>query len=131
MRLPIAALLGIVVLVACQKSAPPAAAPGSLWLGKMTLTTTPAPPVSDQDVSFQLHLTDANGAPVKGAKVTADLVMITMDMGKNEVRFAEKGNGDYQGTGKFTMAGPWNVVITASAQGQSGQQTTPLVVSAQ
>ena len=131
--LSIGCWLGVLLLAGCQKSGSltPAPRASSPWPGKMILTTAPAPPPSEKDLVFQLHLTGADGAPVAGAKVTAELVMPVMDMGKNEIIFTEKGKGDYEGTGKFTMSGPWNVVITASAPGQSGQQTIPVVVSPQ
>jgi hypothetical protein len=47
-------------------------------------------------------------------------------MGKNEFKLAEKGNGDYQGEGKFGMAGDWNVVVTAKKGGKSATQTVPV-----
>ncbi len=118
-------------LSACksQPSKPQTSAPqGPPWSGKMELTTVPSPPVSGKDTNFQLKLSDAAGNPVPAADVKAALVMPSMDMGKNEVTLADKGDGKYEGTGKFTMSGPWNVVVTAKAQGKSGQQTFPVVV---
>ena len=122
----------LILPAACRKqsssspsaSTPPAAV--SPW--KMALTITPDPPVSEKDVVLRLKLTGQDGKPVAGAQVKATLVMPVMDMGRNEVDLTGKGSGDYEGSGKFTMAGPWNIVITASAADRSGQQTFPVVV---
>jgi nitrogen fixation protein FixH len=97
----------------------------------MTLAFKPDPPVSDRDTSFHLKLTDDAGKNVAGAQVRIALVMATMDMGKTELTFSDEGGGDYQATGKFTMAGPWNVVVAAAVPGKSGQQTFPIVVHAE
>jgi hypothetical protein len=54
--------------------------------------------------------------------------MVMMEMGKNEVVFADQGDGNYEGTGKFTMTGPWNVVVTATRDGKAGRQTFSIPV---
>jgi hypothetical protein len=118
----------------CQKqNSEPVARPSTLnpaaaspW--KLGLIIVPDPPLSGRPVAFHLSVTDWAGKPITGAHVTAALVMPLMDMGKNEIAFAEKGAGDYEGQGKFTMTGPWNVLVTASAQGKSGQQTFAVAV---
>jgi nitrogen fixation protein FixH len=102
----------------------PAAA--SSW--KLALAMVPDPPLSGHPVVFHLMVTDMAGKPITGAHVTAALIMPLMDMGKNEVAFVEKGEGNYEGPGKFTMTGPWNVLVTASMQGKSGQQTFAVAV---
>jgi hypothetical protein len=101
-------------------------APASPW--KLTLVIVPDPPLSGRPVVFHLSVTDMAGKPITGAHVTAALIMPLMDMGKNEVAFAERGGGNYEGRGNFTMTGPWNVLVTASAQGKSGQQTFAVAV---
>jgi hypothetical protein len=52
-------------------------------------------------------------------------------MGKNEFLLADMGQGRYQGSGKFTMAGPWNVVVTAQAGGKAGQEAFLVTVHLQ
>lgn len=94
----------------------------------MTLTTDPAQPESEKDTTFRVILTDTNGHPVTGARVQADLEMPRMDMGKNVVQLADKGNGVYEGKGQFTMGGPWNVIVTATKAGTSGEQKFDIVV---
>ena len=58
-----------------------------------------------------------------GAQVEVSLVMPLMDMGKNQFALKPAGNGEYQGTGEFSMAGEWKVIVTASAQGKTGKTT--------
>ncbi len=94
----------------------------------MTLTTDPAQPESEKDTTFRVTLTDTTGQPVTGAKVQADLKMLVMDMGKNVVQLVDKGNGVYEGKGQFTMGGPWNVIVTATKTGASGEQKFDIVV---
>jgi nitrogen fixation protein FixH len=128
------AIIAVFLLAGCQKqeapksSTPPATAAPQVtapapW--KMDLTTDPAKPEPNKDTKFRLQMTDPEGKPVAGADVTASLVMPVMDMGKNEFRLVDIGKGAYEGTGKFTMAGPWNVVVTAKAAGKTAQQTFP------
>ncbi len=121
--------LVLVFVLACQKQQTTTAQPQQTQPSsfKMSLTTDPVPPVEEQDTTFKLTLTDSSGQPVPGARVTAALKMRTMDMGKNEVTFADKGSGNYEGKGKFTMAGPWDVVVSANQAGSADQQTFSIV----
>ncbi len=121
--------LVLIFALACQKqqtttAQPQQARPSSL---KVSLTTDPAPPVEDQDTTFKLTLTDGSGKPVAGAKVTAVLKMQTMDMGKNEFTLADKGSGSYEGKGKFTMAGPWDVEVIAAVGDDTTVYKVPIV----
>jgi hypothetical protein len=132
MRLRFVFALGIaviLVLACCNKpEAPKPAQPGPSWPGKITLVVRPDPPLNNKPVQLQVKLTDASGKPISGAQVKASLVMPLMDMGKNEISFTDKGDGNYEGTGKFTMVGPWNVIVTASAGGKTGEQRFDLAV---
>jgi PBP1b-binding outer membrane lipoprotein LpoB len=132
---PIALLivLALMFLSACQKQQPAKAGntgaaqqpKTSPW--KMTLNTLPEEPVSGQDMVFKVTLANQSGQPVSGADVKADLKMMLMDMGKNEITLADKGSGLYEGKGQFTMSGPWNVIVTASKDGQRGQQAFQVI----
>lgn len=97
------------------------AAPGSPW--KMALEMEPAQPKFAQKTVFHLKVSDQAGVPVAEAQVAASLVMPLMDMGTNEVAFSPAGRGAYQGTGSFTMAGEWEVIVTATSGGRSGKYT--------
>jgi hypothetical protein len=136
-------LLSLALLAACNHSstAPQTAAQTvPAWPGKMRLsvalleiakpgaTNNSAGIPINRDLTFGVQLADAEDRPVTGAKANVSLVMPQMDMGKNEFSLREGRPGFYTGVGRFTMAGPWNVVVTVAADGKTGQKTFPLVV---
>jgi len=90
---------------------------------KVDVKVDPTQPNPSKPAKFSAHVTDADGKPVSGAEVNVSLVMKEMDMGKNEFKLGDKGNGDYQGEGKFGMAGQWDVVVTAKQGGKTATQT--------
>ncbi|HYG97815.1 MAG TPA: FixH family protein [Terriglobales bacterium] len=99
--------------------------PPSPW--DMAFTTEPAQPKYGQETVFRVSLQDDSGKPMPGAKVEADLKMKGHDMGKNIVSLIDNGQGIYEGKGKFTMAGPWDVVVIANKDGKGGAQTFNVV----
>ena len=88
---------------------------------KIDLTVDPPQPNPSKPAKFTVNVADSDGKPVGGADVNVALVMKEMDMGKNEFKLADKGNGQYQGEGKFGMSGDWNVVVTAKQSTKTGQ----------
>lgn len=51
---------------------------------------------------------------MQDAQLTGSFKMLTMDMGKIELKFAPKGHGDYEATVKsFDMSGPWELTVEA------------------
>ncbi len=110
---------------AAPATQPPPAAPSPF---QMKLALDPAQPEDGKPVTIRVRLADLRGKAVEGATVRAALVMVLMDMGKNEVTLAGKGSGLYEGTAKFTMAGPWNVVVSATAGGKTGEQRFDVAV---
>ncbi len=92
--------------------------PGSAFI--MDLNTQPSQPKFGSKTTFRVKITDHGGAPISGAQVQARLVMPLMDMGKNQFPLKEVGGGKYQGSGEFTMAGEWEVNITATEDGKTG-----------
>ena len=121
-----AALWGVLLIVAlllgCKPKPPQTsgnlagegpAGPAPNATVRMDLRIDPTPPRTDADAVFLVKLKDVAGAPLDGANVHTSLVMKEMDMGKNEFPLTDKGNGSYEGTGRFTMAGDWRVVVTA------------------
>jgi len=134
-RLPACFLAFALLLFAgCKKkeSAPPQprdksaiiatqAAPGSAFI--MSLAVDPAQPRFGRKTNFRVTVKQTLGTPVDGAQAEVSLVMPLMDMGKNQFALKPAGNGDYEGTGEFTMAGEWEVVVTANAQGKTGKTT--------
>jgi len=129
MRRCLLILLLSMVFVSCEKQLPTPPTPAPLpWSGKLSLSVEPPQPPVNKETTFRVKLLDEAGKPVTDASVKASLKMTTMDMGKNEVDLVAKGGGEYVGTGKFTMSGPWTVEVNASVSGKSGRQSFPLVV---
>ncbi len=118
----------IVVLLACnhQTETHKASAKPVPW--NMSLQTQPETLHMNKEANFRVTMTDKQGRPVKGAQVEGALVMSTMDMGKNEFKFAEQAPGVYQGTARMDMAGPWELVVSAKAGGIEGQKKFELGV---
>jgi len=83
----------------------------------------PAQPKFGRKTNFRVIVKQPLGRPVDGAKVEASLVMPLMDMGKNQFSLKPAGNGEYEGMGEFSMAGEWEIVVTASAEGKTGKTT--------
>ncbi len=124
--------LALIFAAGCKKkdTAPPReksailstqAAPGSAFI--MSLALDPAQPKFARKTTFHVTVKQTLGTPVDGAQVEVSLVMPLMDMGKNQFALKPAGNGEYGGAGEFSMAGEWEVVVTASAQGKTGKTT--------
>jgi len=96
-------------------------APGSAFI--LSLAMVPPQPKFAKKTVFRVSIKESFGKPVNGAQAQASLVMPLMDMGKNEFPLKQVGNGEYEGTGEFSMAGEWEVIVTASAAGRSGKTT--------
>jgi len=97
------------------------AAPGSAFI--MSLAMDPAQPRFGRKTNFRVSIKQTLGTPVDGAQAEVSLVMPLMDMGKNQFALKPVGSGDYEGTGEFTMAGEWEVIVTANAQEKTGKTT--------
>jgi len=74
--------------------------------------------------TFRVKLTTANGAPVTGAQVTANVFMAAMPaMGMAAMHSAivlqEKGGGLYEGRGDLATGGTWQVTVVAQRNGQT------------
>jgi len=97
------------------------AAPGSAFT--MLLAMDPAQPKFGRKTNFRVTVKQTLGGPVDGAQLEVSLVMPLMDMGKNQFALKPAGDGAYEGAGEFSMAGEWEVVVTASAEGKTGKTT--------
>ena len=101
----------------------------------VTLTTTPNPLGLGQN-RFDVTVKDAKGQPVANAEVALSLVMPPDPNTKHpEMRTEGKldnlGAGRYGGVALVSMAGTWNVAVTATRNGKPiGQTTTTLVAYA-
>jgi Cu(I)/Ag(I) efflux system membrane fusion protein len=70
------------------------------------------------DSAIRVRVRDSSGAPVQQAKVTLNY---TMDMPGMSIASAEaqpRGDGTYEGIAKFTMGGPWSVVVQIERPGK-------------
>src|SRR4051794_2548579 len=95
---------------------------------QMTLTTEPQEVKDDKQFTLRVRVTDQSGKPVTDAKLHGDLIMKTMDMGKNEFDFTAKGDGTYEASAKPGMAGPWEIKVSAKRGADVGEKTFPVVV---
>jgi YtkA-like len=83
---------------------------------RLQLSVSPTHPSMIKPLTLLLHVTDEQGQLVNDAQVSGALSMKTMDMGATQLKFAAKGNGDYEATTNIDMSGPWTLAIDA-AQG--------------
>jgi len=70
------------------------------------------------DNMLMIHVVGADGKPVTGAKITLSVAMTNMDMGTTHPKASDKGNGDYEASVAFSMAGPWRVSAKVEVAGQ-------------
>jgi mono/diheme cytochrome c family protein len=97
----------------------------------MTLTATPNPLGLGQN-RFDVTIRDANGQPINNAEVALSLVMPADPKTKHpemrtEGKLNSAGGGKYTGVAMVTMAGNWQVTVTATQNGKPlGQTSTSL-----
>ncbi len=98
------------------QSAPAAAA------GPATIAAALASPASVGSANtLRVTVTDPDGKPVTGAKISSSVAMTSMDMGTTHPAFKEMGGGNYEGKVGFSMAGPWRVTVKVTPPGQKPQ----------
>jgi hypothetical protein len=129
----LAVSLGLALLTSgCTQKEPPRpgeqsaiistqSAPGSAFM--MSLSLVPSQPRFGRKTRFRVTVRQTLGRLVEGAQVDAALVMPLMDMGKNQFPLKPASSGVYEAIGEFSMAGEWEVVINASAQGKTAKTT--------
>ena len=83
---------------------------------QVTATSASAPKAGDNTLT--ISITDAQGKPISGAKITTSVAMTSMDMGTPHPAVTEKGGGKYSATATFSMAGPWRVKVKVILPGQ-------------
>ena len=104
-----------VVAAAVQMSAQPGGA-------SLTLTTKPSPLGLGQNL-FEVTVRDGKGQPVTNAEIGIVLLMPADPKTKHpemktEGKLNNVGKGTYNGIVMVTMAGEWDVTITASRDGK-------------
>jgi len=112
--------MGRVVAVAFLALAVSAAAQSSI--ATLTLTTKPSPLGLGQNL-FEVAVKDAKGRPVTNAEVALLMVMPADPKTKHpemrtEGTLNNVGGGKYNGITIVTMAGEWDVTVTARRDGK-------------
>jgi membrane fusion protein, copper/silver efflux system len=100
-------------------AAPPSApAPQGKQVGDLLVDVSPASePTTKGESTIQVHVRDAKGQPVTGAKVSFSYTMDMPGMRIEQSEAKDVGNGLYQGTARFTMGGPWGLVVQIERSG--------------
>ena len=98
-----------------------------------SLQITPDPPRVGENV-IQVRLSDSTGRPVTDADVQVRLSMppmpsMNMPAMRSDTRLAHSRDGIYRGFTSISMAGRWDLAITAERQGRriAGKYSTLLV----
>jgi len=121
--------MGRIVAVAFLALAVSAAAQSSI--ATLTLTTKPSPLGLGQNL-FEVAVKDAKGRPVTNAEVALLMVMPADPKTKHpemrtEGTLNNVGGGKYNGITIVTMAGEWDVTVTARRDGKElGRKTQRL-----
>lgn len=80
-------------------------------------------PLKAGDNSIEVTVRQPDGTPVTDAMVTAVFLMpampaMNMPAMRSETQLAHVDGGRYRGTGQLSMAGTWNVTVTATREGE-------------
>jgi hypothetical protein len=78
----------------------------------------PSEPAKVGENPVRVRVRDASGAPVTGAAVSFSYTMDMPGMTIEESRAEERGAGIYEGSARFTMGGPWGVVVQVERPGK-------------
>jgi RND family efflux transporter MFP subunit len=102
---------------------PTPAASANAPQAQIKFSTEPSPPAKGEN-TFRVRLTDAQGAGIAGAAVQVTFFMPGMpDMGMPPMRVAsslsDRGEGNYQGSGRLPSGGTWQVTVVAQRDGQT------------
>ncbi len=139
-----AAIILAVTVASCTREGTPESTPATQTSGLSTASAPneqgvavrfviqPDPPVSG-DNQVEVVVTE-NGAPVTDATVEAVFSMpampaMNMPAMRSAVPLTHNGEGRYRGTGQLSMAGTWNVTVTASRGGQEIGRTNLSVIA--
>ena len=109
----------LLAAVLCMAAVTPSA---QTTTATLTLTTKPSPLLLGQN-RFDVTLTDARGKPIDDAEVALLLLMPANPKTKHpemrtEGTLNRLGNGKYNGLAMVTMAGDWDVTVTATQKGK-------------
>jgi hypothetical protein len=100
----VAAALSLGALGACKRGAPDARDVNVSW-------NTASPPRAGEATTADVTLRDAAGAPVQGARLQVQAFMPHPGMAPVAATVSERAGGVYRAELRFTMAGPWTVLV--------------------
>jgi membrane fusion protein, copper/silver efflux system len=111
---------------AAASETPTTAAPGApssaiqeKQVGDLTVAVLPVTDTAKVGEStIRVRVRDSSGAPVKQAKVIFNYAMDMAGMAIQSAEASELGEGVYEGIAKFTMGGPWGVVVQIDRPGK-------------
>ena len=106
-----------------QQMAPAPASTNSAAAFTVTAAIAPDPPKASQKNRLTMTLMGADGKPLVGATIKANVAMTSMDMGTSHPAFQDLGDGHYQGNVSFSMPGPWRVTASISPPGGGASVT--------
>jgi hypothetical protein len=75
-------------------------------------TLEPSPPAVGGPIVTRLTLRDPDRQPITGARLRLEGLMSHPGMAPLNAPLVERGNGDYEATIQFTMAGDWIILVT-------------------
>ncbi len=88
---------------------------------RMTLTTDPTWPKASGPILLKVHIIDGAGEPAEGVELKADVSMSGGANGAMQVRFDDRGKGDYEAQVTLEAPGNWDVDLSAK-QGERNKQ---------
>ena len=117
-RRVIAALLVCCIAVGCSRGAGGVA---------ISWTIEPPSPVVGADTIVRFVLRQRDGTPIGGAALHLEAHMSHPGMAPVAVEAAERGDGEYEGRLRLTMAGDWLLVVSGRlADGSRITESQPL-----
>jgi membrane fusion protein, copper/silver efflux system len=89
-------------------------------VGDLTVAVSAAAePATVGENPIRVRVRNASGAPVTGATVSFSYTMDMPGMSIEQARAEERGDGVYEGSARFTMAGPWGLVVQIERPGKA------------
>ena len=93
--------------------------PEEKQVGDLRVAVSPArEPTGLGENTLHVRVRDATGAPVVGARVSFTYTMDMPGMAIEEAAARDLGDGVYEGSARFTMGGPWSVVVQVERPGK-------------
>ena len=76
---------------------------------------SPSTPKARRPTTLTVIVTGADGKPIPGAGIQADVAMTSMNMGTTHPAFTDLGAGKYAADATFAMPGPWRITLRVTA----------------